>query len=83
MFILHVKGRVLLVWILYLHSNLSPGDLGKIDNGNIISWLWWADFGQQPGTHPASLSLPLLIRTQGENMIENLTDWNKDKKIIH
>lgn len=40
---------------------------------------WWADFGQLPGAHPATLLLPLLKRTWEENRMRNLIGQHKER----
>jgi len=37
-----------------------------------VTPLWWGDCGQLPSTHPATLSLPLVNRTWGENRMKKL-----------
>jgi len=33
--------------------------------------VWWVDLGWLLGAHPAALSLPLLSRTRGENIVRS------------
>ena len=41
----------------------------KLPNTSVV---WWVDLGWLPGAHPAAVSLPLLSRTGGENMMKSL-----------
>jgi len=41
--------------------------------------VWWADFG----AHQAALSLPLLNRTEGENVMKKPVNQDKDRDVTH
>jgi len=44
---------------------------------------WWVGLGWLPGPHPATLSLPLLNRTGGENKTEKLVCQVKDRETTY
>lgn len=43
--------------------------------------LWWVDLGRLPDACSATLSVPLLDRTGGENEIEELVGRDEDREI--
>lgn len=45
--------------------------------------MWWVDHGRLQGTHAATVSLPLLDRTEGENRIKKVVCQDKEMEITY